>query len=229
MTAQYSDKVMYRSQEYDLAGESGSTHVDSSARITEFDGLYFNPKSYGIELGRDRMSTACYRGYLCTYEIHNDELFLKDLRTIATPSGRLNGVEVSVEGDSDDPEFYFRSVNIPICYSGGIIIADDFIKELYSHMGYHPAWKYREIIELLFDSGKLTEVRDVSDKAEEYRKKFVNKNDGPRLEDLPKEEYIRRRKAHDVTLDQLLWRDEYVDTGSTEEWIEETFTLEYKL
>ena len=41
-------------------------------------------------------------------------------------------------------------------------LADGFIQNLYVHMGFHPAWKYREVHELLFEDGRLLHAQDRS-------------------------------------------------------------------
>ncbi|BDZ71293.1 hypothetical protein GCM10025861_18100 [Methanobacterium petrolearium] len=42
-----------------------------------------------------------------------------------------------------------------------------------THRGFHPAWKFEEVNELIFHDGKLTEKKDVSDKLAEVRKVFA--------------------------------------------------------
>jgi hypothetical protein len=66
MTAQINDKVFYRQQEYDMAGVNGT-------------GL-FTPQEYGMRPAR--LSTACWRGYHCGYDLADGLLRLMDL-TIA--------------------------------------------------------------------------------------------------------------------------------------------------
>ena len=56
---------------------------------------------------------------------------------------------------------YFE-VRVPLDYSGGILIAKDFIDDLYVHMGFHPAWKYQTVAELIFDKGRFVSVSDKS-------------------------------------------------------------------
>ncbi len=54
---------------------------------------------------------------------------------------------------------------------------------LYVHMGYHPAWKYEKVHELIFENGLLIEDRDISAKMKEYRDKRVNKEKSGREPD----------------------------------------------
>lgn len=47
-------------------------------------------------------------------------------------------------------------------FTGGILVADGFIHNLYVHMGFQPAWKYETVFELTFSQGTLLDTTDVS-------------------------------------------------------------------
>jgi len=218
MTGQCSDNVIYEGKRYYLAGNSGD--------------LYFDPEKYGVTLGRDCTSTACYHGYICVYEINDNHLVLKDLHTIATPAGELNGVKVSkvlTEDEGEDEceylsDFCYKSVNIPINYTGGLLIADDFIEDLYEHMGFQPAWKYKTVIELVFENGHLKKVHNASDPAAEFRMKFVNKSKEP-VDFTP--ELIERVNRGEASWPAMLGDYIPVPYETTRKWIEQTFSLKY--
>lgn len=82
----------------------------------------------------------------------------------------------------------YYDVGLPMPFSGGLLICDGFILELYTHMGFHPAWKYEEVKELLFRDGLLTQIRDRSDEMKNMRESLVNadeeKMDRKSLEDI---------------------------------------------
>lgn len=61
-----------------------------------------------------------------------------------TPTPAGSGQEVAYE---------FKDVPIPL--SGGLLLGEGFIQELYAHMGFHPAWKCLHVIELIFEGGQL--------------------------------------------------------------------------
>ena len=65
----------------------------------------------------------------------------------------------------------FEDVNLPLNYSGGLIIAKGFIRSLSVHMGFHPAWKYEEVYELVFDAGELKTESDLSSRMAAIREK----------------------------------------------------------
>lgn len=47
-------------------------------------------------------------------------------------------------------------------FSGGLLIAKDFIEDLYVHMGFHKPWKYLTVVEFQFDAGVLLSTQDRS-------------------------------------------------------------------
>jgi hypothetical protein len=57
----------------------------------------------------------------------------------------------------------YQNLNISIPYTGSILLGTDFIRELYVHMGFHPAWKYNTVVELTFENGKLIRESDISE------------------------------------------------------------------
>lgn len=161
MTAQISDTVLYRGAEYDLCGIDG-------------EGL-FEPQPYGIE---PRMiSTACWRGYYCTYQVGGDELLLTEVHVglhdeDAERARRDEGPPlfgVRPRWDERDWCFVYAPVEVPVSFTGGLLLGRDFIRELYVHMGFHPGWKYREVHELLFEQGRLREAFDRSAAMEAIR------------------------------------------------------------
>jgi len=65
-------------------------------------------------------------------------------------------------------------------FTGGLLIANGFVRELATNMGYHPFWKYTRVIELVFQDGILLSATDKSSIGKEIREKhlvpgFLNK------------------------------------------------------
>lgn len=156
MTAQAQDSVQYLGEPYALAAFS--------------DGEPFSPTEAGY---RPVMaSTACWRGYVCGYEVRDGLLHLNELRVNHQPGEApitrrlqppdLNGVAAVHDENSYVGGWHFCNVDLPLAYTGGLVIGRDFIRELYVHMGFHPAWKYRHVHELVFDRGRLVEARDAT-------------------------------------------------------------------
>jgi hypothetical protein len=144
MTAQIADGVEYRGRMYALTGIDGW-------------GL-FEPSEHGLRMGM--ISTACWRGYVCQYAVDDDQLILTALRLgMAEPPTQLFGADLRLDGSAAT----YSPIRVPLPFTGGWLLGARFIHDLYVHMGRHPAWKYAEVLELLFDEGQLSEVADRSE------------------------------------------------------------------
>jgi hypothetical protein len=69
----------------------------------------------------------------------------------------------------------YSRMSIPMPFTGGLLACDGFIRELYVHMGFHPAWKFEHVEELLFDEGRLTRREDVSEELARVRSRLVER------------------------------------------------------
>lgn len=168
MTAQMNDRIFYEGEWYDLAGING-------------EGM-FEPSEHGME-PRSNCS-ACWRGYVAVYEVRDNHLLLNTLyinatKVVSEETGEeqfgtlasLGSAEHVTEGP-DIFDFAYEDADLPLEFTGGLLIARDFIQDIYVHMGFHPAWKYEHIHELEFDKGVLTKQEDVSRKLAEVREKL---------------------------------------------------------
>jgi hypothetical protein len=195
MTAQINDTCFHRKIDFAVAGISGS-------------GL-FDPAAMGIR--PVSTCTACWRGYVAHYSILDGELFLTSLhigleqgdaiRARAGKGPELFGVLPTRGGLAG---FLYKGFQSRIPFSGGLLLANDFIRELYVHMGFHPPWKYKEVRELIFDAGRVTDEFDRSAEMAAARRNFID-------------ETARSGKGFDVPTG-----------GDIEAWIENCFSRDYK-
>jgi len=157
MTAQVPDTILVNADEYILAGVNG--------------GGLFDPLDHGM---RPVMATtACWRGFECRYRVRDDRLLLDALQVnLDEPAPTVLGVTPETPPDSSDYSAIYRDMAAPIGFTGGLLAARDFIEELYVHMGFHPAWKYREVRELLVEGGVVTANRDCSEQISETRQRL---------------------------------------------------------
>ncbi|MFZ1946789.1 MAG: hypothetical protein WAW06_04525 [bacterium] len=171
MTAQINDEVFYKRHRYSIGGING-------------EGL-FAPEEYGF---RPQPScTACWRGYYCQYAVKRGILVLTDLHLFvdreACDAARrgdgtvLFGVHPRLAEELADIEY--NRLDHPVTFTGGLLIAAGFIQELYIHMGFHPAWKYREVHELTFEAGKLSRAADRSKEIAEFRRDMAGRGIQP--------------------------------------------------
>ncbi len=166
MTAQINDTFRYHAKEYAVAGISEGELFDISI----------------LELEPSMASTACWRGYQAQFTVVQSHLVLDTLHVNLLRPGEgknryereagpvINGVTPSPSSrDLDFFNNHYQGLSYHIEYSGGLLLADGFIQSLYVHMGFHPAWKYETVIELIFDGGVLTGEFDRSERMAEIR------------------------------------------------------------
>ena len=172
-------------QNYSIVGVNGSP--------------LFEPQSYGIE--PEARCSACWRGFYCKYALVNERLFLDTLYISTSDKVRSDltasfGPELVGKKPSKPEEryswfdYYYSDLNLSVNFTGGLLIADGFFEKLYVHMGFHPAWKYKRVYELLFKDGVNIELRDISQQIEIFRAKMSKQPQEPRggakLKDLEK-------------------------------------------
>jgi hypothetical protein len=161
MTAQFSDPVEYRGQSYVIAGING-------------EGL-FDPAEHGMKpVGK---CTACWRGFVCTYRVDGQRLLLDRLAIcLEGPAAALFGVQPKPDqGQIPLFDVIYEGLRHSVPYSGGLLLARDFIRELYVHMGFHPTWKYRVVHELVFRDGELMQEADRSEQIAEFRREIAHR------------------------------------------------------
>ena len=115
--------------------------------------------------------SACWRGFVCSYLVEGPRLLLDSLEmSLDGPAPKLFGVRPKpLKGDFTIFDAVYEGLGHRVPFSGGLLLADDFIDELYVHMGFHPAWKYREVHELVFLDGDLVLEADRSEQIAEFR------------------------------------------------------------
>lgn len=185
MTAQEPDIFILKDESYAISGVNGSE--------------LFIPERYGLE--PISIMTCNWRGYITTYALQDNLLVMKDFSVNLNTKGdeRFDRtIGPSINGHVATQSHYFKGIssylyenlNLPINFTGGILVCQGFIPELYVHMGFHPAWKFEKVVELLFDSGKLTEKQDVSDKVKKVRDKMFKKGIRPDFSEVDLADWI---------------------------------------
>ncbi|PZR11053.1 MAG: hypothetical protein DI536_18100 [Archangium gephyra] len=202
VTAQISDSVQLEGEHeaFSIAGVSG--------------GPLFEPAQHGLK--PVMISTACWRGWYATYAVRDRQLLIASLaigldhtQPLPTLEGLSpqrrsyearelkNGEWVDVKATTH--EWFFEPLTLPVPFTGGLLLARGFIRELYVHMGHHPAWKYEEVVELTFVDGRLATMQSRSEAMAKLRSELAN----------------RDKPARGATRDEV------------SEWIEGTFSLRY--
>jgi hypothetical protein len=153
MTAQVPDSVLLDGRQYALCGVRG-------------EGL-FDAARNGIETVAP--DTGCWRGSVCVYEVVSDRLFLAALRLWSEPLHwkrnrarleRLFGERLAL--DDAHPVVDADGLAFPIRFTGGVLLGDGLIEELAADLHLQPACRYRAVLELTFESGRLLATVDRS-------------------------------------------------------------------
>lgn len=142
MTIQIRDKCIFKNENYDIISSE-----------EDFD---FIPEDYGII--PEFRATFCWRGYWCNYYIKKNGIFLNTLTVnckdqIYPP---LNGVNIS--NFTDRGHKIYKNVNLPIKYTGSLIIGKDAVLKGYANTGYIKASNYNTLLKLVFKDGILIDV-----------------------------------------------------------------------
>jgi hypothetical protein len=157
MTAQISDKFMFRNENYELIGMRG--------------GNLFSPEQ--VEMQPKMIHTACYRGFYATYEVNDDGLYLLEL-TIR----EANDNYIPINGrhpKNGDHQATYHNLNLQVLLSGKIRLARGFIKDLYIHMGFQKPTAFKTVYDLTFNGGRVQEIKDRSEEMEKKRGAFKSR------------------------------------------------------
>ncbi len=196
MTAQINDMFEYQDVVLAVAGISEGESFDPSL-------LDLNPAG---------LCSACWRGYQAVFAISNTRLVLDKLHINLLAEGEdyprlegpsINGVlPTASTGEYDWFNNHYEGLEYHLEYSGGLLLAEGFIESLYVHMGFHPPWKYRHVVELILENGVLQQEFDRSEKMAEIRDHFASrKQESSESFEMPSQDAIREfvERAFDRT------------------------------
>jgi hypothetical protein len=169
----------------------------SVAGISE--GELFEPSL--LDLRPAGTCTACWRGYQAVFALSGSRLVLDALHVNLLTGGEgyerqegppINGVRpAGPRGEYDWFNNNYIGLDYHLEYTGGLLLADGFIEDLYVHMGFHPAWKYTTVIELIFANGILQQEFDRSERMAEIRRKIIDSRDEDAVSRMPTRDEIR--------------------------------------
>mmetsp|Transcript_31892 Transcript_31892/g.52607 ORF Transcript_31892/g.52607 Transcript_31892/m.52607 type:complete len:214 (+) Transcript_31892:107-748(+) len=174
MTRQTADMLSNNGHDYDILEVEGGD-------------LYRPPQTVEVV----SMSTACWKGFNCSYKVLKDtgDLFLTDL--IMRTEGQIypplhgvdptyNGFNFRPKGDVDHTNSYcigvYKGLDLPIShFTGRIMLGTNFIHRLIEH---HDATCYQHVWEIHLEHGRVTQALDLSEQvAARRRQNEVCNND----------------------------------------------------
>lgn len=154
MTSQRTDAFLYKGDRYSLIG------------IT--DGDLADPEQFGMQ--PEMISTACYRGFYCTYELTEEALVLREM-TLREKDGNYLPIG-GVEPEKEEYQATYHNLNEVIPFTGKIRLGKDFIREFYVHMGYQKPSAFKTVLDITLGDGRVIEINDRSREMEEKRGEF---------------------------------------------------------
>ncbi|MEP0856705.1 WD40 repeat domain-containing protein [Trichocoleus sp. DQ-U1] len=113
------------------------------------EGVLIRPHDYGMK--EILFSTACRRGFHSTYEIINEELFLKEM-TVGSVTGGHKPIEGVMPTYDNRSGFCYRNLKIFTRFTGTITLGKDFIDGIF----------LKPLLGMTFYQGKLVAIQDLS-------------------------------------------------------------------
>lgn len=160
MTAQISDRLTYDGKEYSVAAIENDWP--------------FVPQDHGFE--PVATSTACWRGYYSSYAIQDRTLVLTKLTIGLGGLSRLKPPRWRdvhpTRCEDDQHSWVYAGVNLPVPYTGGVVVGHGLLGEFYVHMGFQRPHCYQDVRELLFETGELRTAIDHSERMEQARERL---------------------------------------------------------
>jgi hypothetical protein len=145
MTAQMHDSILLEDQKFSIVGVNGTD--------------LFQPAAF--QMNPYMTVTSCWRGFVCEYKIESNKLFLNTLQiNVDGQAPRINGANPLVSKGMLNN--VYNHLNLPMDFTGEILAGDQFIRELYMHMGFQPAWKFEIVHQLMISHGTVLDTKDIS-------------------------------------------------------------------
>lgn len=212
MTAQVPDTLHHASIEY--------CFVDATA------GPPFDPRRHGFS--PVSLSTACWRGYICSYAIEDDRLLLRSLQiSHGKPSAGLAdelwelpvfcGVQAStdtvVHGDDQAPvagrlhdarygdcQGRYEGLGLELGYDGTLLIATDILDDGPRFMGTVMPWEFGRVLAVALHGGRVQSIVDVSPAYETLRSRYTEEGWILPEQRRNARRFLRRRIGHSFSL-----------------------------
>jgi hypothetical protein len=157
MTAQIPDEFIINGEKFSLVGLRG-------------DNLPA-PENFGVR--SYSRCTACWRGYVMKFKFTNDLLILDGMLVNVKKPPKINGVapQSAKETGNSIFDYCYQNLNLKTEFTGKVLLAKDFIQQMYVHMGFQRPMAFTTVVEIEVENGNITDIRDLSRKMEEERTK----------------------------------------------------------
>lgn len=152
-------------------------------------GELFDPGAHGL---RPVMShTANTRGVLARYRLAEGRLVLSDLQVghLDEPPS-ISGVEPAT--DDYGQVWTYLGLDLPLSWSGDLVVGTDLIHELYVHAGFPPVWHYERVMAFDIEEGVVTGSEDRSSDVADYRRSRAAAESGDGADDFDDDNAFER-------------------------------------
>jgi hypothetical protein len=149
--------------------------------ITAWIGVgYFDPRAHGIDPSLRVASTACFRGYQCSFVIVNAGLQLHELTIALDLQERMRVLRRQIPG-FERGEFVnglfepgpISGLALPVRFTGSMVLANGIIPGYVDYRGtLPPAFHHSDVLELVFEAGQVEKVHDRSNAMATLREQF---------------------------------------------------------
>lgn len=174
-TSQIPNTIKYKGKNYALKG--GVLEYDNPLEI-------FFKNNPDKKLQNIETSTMLWRGYVAIFEIINDQLFLKDIKTMNLKNKKINWESVM-------NEVFPNQDSVKVGWYSGVLVLP------YGKYSYGKYSKYR-VLEI--DAGRLTKAKKF--KAKKYEKfkdkQFIAFKKTEKYEELAKNSNIKDKEEFDI-------------------------------
>ncbi|RME52916.1 MAG: hypothetical protein D6795_06145 [Deltaproteobacteria bacterium] len=131
----------------------------------------FDPAREG--LAPIRLSQTQWRGYQCVYRVEGGKLLLDQLHIATRAIDReLFGVKPKDGGLLFTATYTGLGRELP--FSGTMLIGRGSVSSPYTHLASHPAWRFAEVHELLFEAGILVRAEERTERIDEIRRRIAS-------------------------------------------------------
>ena len=166
MTGQVPDEFIYNGERFELLGYKGK-------KLFTNEDFEVKPSSF---------TTACYRGYIMSYQFLNNQLILDSFFITTENPPKINNIE-PIHLTNKNPEIWWHSMfeykyehlNLKVPFNGNILLGKDFIHSMDPHMGHPPAIAYKTVLRFHLKDGTIINIDDESEQIEQERDKVNSK------------------------------------------------------
>ena len=175
MTAQVKDTCFHREISFEIVAVAGVGLLG----VIELESL-------GVRPIPD--CTACWRGYVAYYHILDGQLVLTRLHVDLSPDDAIlaragRGTELFGVSPAEDelvPGFLYQGFELPVAFTGGLLLGDEFIWKSQDHRGHPLPWQYQNMRTVIFENGQVVADVDRSTEAAAVRTRLLEKLQGSR-------------------------------------------------